>query len=283
MADECTPGQSASRRILQPRSSILLHRRAVLQLTGSALLGAGLVARPCPAFAQQLTKASQKRVAASKASVWFNDREDGLSPRGTIIRNANEAIKKALDQDQTVQMTFGRNLTRKGRAYQAWLFSDHFFVFPLSSRDEELVDIEDNSTRTWTSNPRKDMTTYPLAANLHSVKITNAKALKGSAQMVGSVTSERLADANADYSWRFTYRTEQYTRQIWTSLKKDTPPPDGPAEFTIDPVNEPGEKKPHAGPLVVFAELCTTERPRDTETMTTLHSNPVAVMVNIVA
>jgi hypothetical protein len=259
-----------------------VSRRTSLRLVGSILTGASLLTQTRLGIAQQLPKAVQKRLAAGKAVAWFNDRDDGLSTRGRIIADTTEKLKEAIEADENIMFTIGRGLTKKKRACQVWIFSDEFYVFPLTNQQEALVDIGENSLRTWTSPSQKDSTAFPLAADLQSLKINNEQGLKGSAQITGSVTSRRLTDVRANYAFRLTFRGDDFTTRKWTYLEEDQMPTEGIFDFSFSEVNPHDEKKPFVGPTVMFLTLVTVEGPQQHQ-VNVLHSNTAATMVNVLA
>jgi hypothetical protein len=231
--------------------------------------------------AQQPTLGRQQSGAAERAIAWFNQGDDGLVTRGVIISNTSMKVREAADRNENISLTIGRNLSKRQRAYQVWVFADDFFVFPLTSEQESAFALGENSIITRTTR-RKDSTSFPLAAEFRTFNVSNAQRLKGSDRITGSVISQPLSRASGDYALRLTYITEEYTRQTWLYLPKNAMPPGGVVEFSFDAINGPAERKPHVGPLALFLVLCAADASQRNE-LEVLHSNATSAMVNVVA
>jgi hypothetical protein len=257
----------------------LLSRRTVLRLVGPTLIGSSLLTNTTCAIALESSEAAQKRVAGESAVAWLNDRHDGLTRKGTLILDVTKSLEEALEADENISVTIGRDLTKQKRAYQIWIFSNNFFVFPLTNEQEKGIGIEEDDVTTW-HGARKDTTVSPLAAELQALEISDAERLSGSGKISGSVRCKKLADISADFSFRLTYHTEAYTRRSYIYLSKNQAPLQDVIDFSFGKINRETEKDKHLGPLAMFAEICTAGKDQQKDT---LYSNTVATMVNVVA
>jgi hypothetical protein len=262
----------------------LVSRRSALGLAGGALFSAGLAGRTQGAPAQPTGEAAQKRTAMAKATAWLNDRDDGVVTtargKGSVVQAVTEHIRTAIELDQNVKILIGRNLTKKERAYELWIFADHFFVFPLARKKGGDDGVGEFSVARLPM-PREEKINYPLVAELTTLTINSGRPLVGTEKIAGSVSCLRAREVRADYAIQLTFRAESYTRSSWTYLPKDELPPEGPIQFSSDAINR-SDNKWHTGPLAMFAVLCTMGGAQGKETFT-FQSNPAAAMVDVLA
>jgi hypothetical protein len=261
-----------------------VSRRNLFRFLGPVIVGASLTAPARLGTTQSLPEGTQKRIALNKAADWFNDPNDGLTTKGIIISSQMEAIQKALEANDDLWVTIGRNLTKRQRPYQVCICCDDFFVFPLTDDQEALLGMKKQPWSTWASpasgRSRREITKFPLVANLQSLWIERGEGLIGSKEISVAVTSKMLKDVRSDYSLRLFFQTDSWGRLEVRNLPGSETPPDRVLNLRFGPVNQRNQKeKPFVGPLAMFVTLITD----GPDNQSVLESNTLGTMVNVLA
>jgi serine/threonine protein kinase len=231
---------------------------------------------PATDLASPLQIAALKKERREQALAWIRD-NNAWGPTGAIIQHTAQNIDSALDQLESFQVVFGAKLLRSGQPALLAAHPGGFFVFPLTSAQSEVLQM-DPTTRRWrVCRKAIDARRLTPRVRLSRLQIEHADKLPSAARVVGKVGYEVIGPPVAGpFAVRVTFYHRGFSHAGLLWFKRSAL--EGAGELPFDCPAVGSFRDQPSGPLAFFAEVVT-----EMDGKTIVESDACAALVDVAA